>query len=449
MQAAFALKRILPVSMLIPLITGRYRLNLLNTTVSPSAVPAKPDIQADTNHPGEKWLGAGESEPGNGTLQKMSPPVATPQTTTPLPVIRLPVDASGLSLGILATVAVIFALEWAQSFVISLLLGILFAYTLNPLVVWLERLRIPHVISASIVMVGVLCTLLLGSYALQGQVQKILTQLPETTSRFSAGLANMGVGQSNNMKNVQAAATEVEKATSQVTGSPPKPRATHVVIDPPTFKLNDYLWAGSKGVLGFAGQAFMVVFLVFFLLLSADTFKRKMVRLTGPSLSRRKITVHILDDINHSIQNYMFMLLVTNMLVALLTWAIFRWIGLENAGAWAVAAGLLHLIPYFGPAVTAVATGIAAFLQFGMLSTAMVIASISLVIATFVGTFITAWMTGRIAKMNTAAVFISLLFWGWLWGVWGMLLSIPIIVIMKVVSQHVEQLQPVAELLGE
>ena len=371
------------------------------------------------------------------------------QVVTHLPAIRLPVNASGLSLGILATVAMVFALEWAQSFVISLLLGILFAYTLNPLVVWLECLRIPRFFSASIVMIGVLCTLVLGSYALHGQVQKILTQLPETTSRFSSGLQNMGVGQSDNMKNVQAAATEVEKATSKVTGSPPKPRATHVVIDPPAFKLNDYLWAGSKGVLGFAGQALMVVFLVFFLLLSADTFKRKMVRLTGPTLSRRKITVHILDDINSSIQNYMFMLLVTNVLVALLTWVAFRWIGLENAGAWAVAAGLLHLIPYFGPAVTAAATGMAAMLQFGEFSMVMLVAGVSLVIATFVGTFVTAWMTGRIAKMNTAAIFISLLFWGWLWGIWGMLLSIPIIVIIKVVSQHVEQLQPVAELLGE
>ena len=66
-----------------------------------------------------------------------------------------------------------------------------------------------------------------------------------------------------------------------------------------------------------------------------------------------------------------------------------------------------------------------------------------------VGTFATTWMTGRIARLNSAAVFISLLFWGWLWGVGGMLLSIPIIVIAKGVSQHVEQLHPIAELLGD
>jgi predicted PurR-regulated permease PerM len=416
----------------------------LNTTAVSSAVSGKPDNQADTDYPDKKPPGTGGSEPGNDRVQKMLPPVATHPTA-----IRLPVDARGLSLGILATVAVVFALQWAESFVISLLIGILFAYTLNPLVVWLERGRIPRVFSASIVMLGVLSILLLGSYALQGQVQKILLQLPETTSKFSAGLASMGAGQRDTMKKVRAAATEMEKATSEVTGSPPKAHATHVVIDPPAFKINNFLWASSQSALGFAGRGLMVVFLVFFLLLSADTFKRKLVRLAGPTLSRRKITVHILDDINSSIQSYMFMLLVTNVLVALLTWIAFRWIGLENAGAWAVAAGLLHVIPYFGPAVTAGVTGMAAMLQFGEFPTVILVAGISLVIATFVGTFVTAWMTGRIAKMNTVAIFISLLFWGWLWGIWGMLLSIPIIVIIKVVSQHVEQLRPVAELLGE
>jgi predicted PurR-regulated permease PerM len=229
----------------------------------------------------------------------------------------------------------------------------------------------------------------------------------------------------------------------------PRQAVTHVVVDQPTFKLGNFLWQSSIGALGALGQAAMAVFLIFFLLIGGDTFKRKLVRLTGPSLSKRKITVQILDDINGSIQKYMFMLLTTNLLVALLSWFAFRWIGLDNAGAWAVAAGLLHIVPYFGPGVTAMATGMAAFMQFESFTTASLVAGASLAIATVVGTFVTTWMTGRIAHMNSAAVFISLLFWGWLWGVWGMLLSIPIIVIVKVVSQHVEQLHPVAELLGD
>lgn len=374
-----------------------------------------------------------------------------PESAALLPTVRVPGAGRGLALAILATVAVVFALEWAQSFVISLLLGILFAYTLNPLVVWLERIRLPRVVATGMVLVGVVCALVLGTYSLRGQMQTILDQLPEAASKLSAGLASLRKGQASTMQKMQTAASEIEKATSQAAGMAPTPKqpATRVVIDPPGFKLGNFLWAGSMGAAGLVGQAAMVLFLTFFLLLSGDTYKRKLVRLTGPSLSKKKITVHILDDINESIQRYMFMLLATNVLVGLLTWIALRWIGLENAGAWAVAAGLLHLIPYLGPAVTAAGIGMAAFMQFDAISTALVAAVASLAIATLVGTFVTTWMTGRIAKMNTAAVFISLLFWAWLWGVWGMLLSIPITVIVKVVAQHVEQLEPVAELLGD
>jgi predicted PurR-regulated permease PerM len=363
----------------------------------------------------------------------------------------MPVDVRGVAQGILAMLASVFALWWAQSFVVPLLLGIVISYTLNPLVAWLEAIKIPRVVGTVIVMTSVVGALVLGAYSLRGQMQTIIEQLPEAATKFATGLARVRISQTGNLEKMQNAATQVEKATSQAAGgsvAPPQP-ATHVIVDQPTFKLGNFLWQSSMGALGAIGQAAMVAFLVFFLLLGGDTFKRKLVRLTGPSLSRRKITVHILDDINGSIQKYMLMLLTTNLLVALLTWIAFRWIGLDNAGAWAAAAGLLHLVPYLGPGVTAVATGMAAFMQFESFAMALLAAGASLAIATVVGTFVATWMTGRIANMNSAAVFISLLFWGWLWGVWGMLLSIPLIVIVKVVSQHVEQLHPMAELLGD
>lgn len=358
------------------------------------------------------------------------------------------VEGRGLALRIIATVALIYALDWAQGFVISLLLGILLAYTLNPLVEWLGKIKIPRAIGATVVMAIVICGILFGGYSLRNQIQSIITQLPEAANKLSAEVLRMQKGPLGNIQKMQNAATAVEKATSTVTGTVPTQRTTHVIVDNAPFKIGNFLWAGSMGLLTFIGQAVMVLFLAYFLLLSGDAFKRKLVRLAGPSLTSKKITVNILDDINNSIQNYMLMLVLTNTLVGLLTWAVLSWLGLENAGAWAVAAALLHLIPYFGPLVTAIATGMAAFLQFDSLLIAVTVGGVSLVIATFIGIFVTTWLTGRIAQMNAAAVFISLLFWTWLWGIWGMLLSIPIIVIIKVVSQHIEELHPVAELLG-
>jgi len=376
-------------------------------------------------------------------------PAAAPDAAL-LPTIRMPVNVRGVALTLLAVIAVVGALELAQTFFVSLMLGILGAYTLNPLVVYLERLKIPRLAGTILVMAAVLAGLAVGAYSLRGQAQAIIEQLPEAAKTFSTAVARLRTDAGGNLEKMQNAAAEVEKATAQAAGgSSVKQAATHVVVDAPGFKLGNLLLLGSMGAVGFLGQALMVMFLTFFLLLGGDLFKRKLVRLTGPTLSNKKITVQILDDINDSIQKYLFMLLVTNLLVALLAWIAFRWIGLENAGAWAVASGLLHVVPYLGPGVTAGATAMAAYMQFGSFPTAFLVGGASLAIATVVGTFVTTWMTGRIASMNSAAVFISLLFFGALWGVWGMLLGIPIVVIAKVVAEHVEQLQPVAELLGE
>lgn len=354
-------------------------------------------------------------------------------------------------MAIVAALATVFALSWAQAFLVPVLLSVVIAYTLNPLVSWLRVVRIPRVLGAILVMGSVVGAGALATYSLRGQMQSVIEQLPAATDKFIDSLSSLQIGKSGDLQKIQSAASAVEKATAPAaagSGAPRQP-ATHVIVDAPNFKLSNLLWKSSMGVLGAAVQTMTVLFLIFFMLLGGDTFRHKLVRLAGPSLSKRKIAVHILDDINGSIQKYMIMLVSTNVLVALVTWAAFRWIGLENAGAWGVLAGLLHIVPYLGPGVTAAATGMAAFMQFNSVPYALLIAAVSLSIAMVIGTFVTTWLTGRIARMNAAAVFISVLFWGWLWGIPGMLLSVPIIVIIKVVSQHVRGLQALAELLGD
>ena len=165
----------------------------------------------------------------------------------------MPVYTGGLALRILATLALIFALRWAQSFAISLLVGIFLAYTLNPLVVWLERIKVPRIVGASIVMLTAVCALGLGTYSLRGQMQTILEQLPEAASKLSARLASLSLGGLISMQKVQTAARDIEKATSQSENSPSISRqpVTHVVVDQAGFKLSNVLWVGSMGALGF------------------------------------------------------------------------------------------------------------------------------------------------------------------------------------------------------
>ncbi len=374
-----------------------------------------------------------------------------PSAESILPSTSDKVQVTNIALVVIMTLAIIFTLDWAQGFIITILLGILLSYTLNPLVIWLEQIKIPRSIGSTLVILAVIGAIIGSGYGLRGQAQSIITKLPEAATKLTSHFVSKRGAPLSNIQKVQIAANQVEKATSSVDNfsGKNKKQITHVVLDERKFKIGDYLWRSSLGFVGFLGEAIMMIFLAYFLLLSGDTFKRKLVRLAGPSLSRKKITVNMLDQINHSIQRYMFMLVVTNVMVGLMMWIALRLFGLENAGAWSVAAGFLHVIPYFGPVAIAAATGMAAYMQFDSFIMALFVSGASLLIATFVGVFVTTWMTGRIAKMNAAAVFVSLLFFAWLWGIWGMLLGIPIIVIMKVICEHVEHLRPIAEILGD
>lgn len=369
--------------------------------------------------------------------------------------MRLPihVNARGLSLGIMATVAFVFALQWAQKFFVPLLLGIFIAYTLSPVVRWLERIHIKRVVGATLVTAILIGGLGATMYRLQDEFFNIIDELPTLTQKVTRLVSTAITGQGSTIQQMRAAAAEIEKATSGVGENKDarliQRRPTLSQPASPAFRITDWLLAGSVGLAAFVTQATMVLFLVFFLLLAGDTFKRKLVKLTGPSLTRKKVTVHILDDINTSIQNYMFMLLVTNILLALLMWVALRAIGLNNAGAWAIFAGVAHVMPYFGPLLITTATGLVAFMQFESLRMVILVAGASMGIATLVGMVVTTWMTGKIAKMNPAAVFVSLLFWGWLWGMWGLLLGVPVVVILKTVAERVEGMEVVAELLGE
>ena len=363
----------------------------------------------------------------------------------------LHVTARGMAIGIVATVAFVWALQWSEKFFVPLLLGVFIAYTLSPVVQWLERWHIQRAIGATLVTVAILAGLAAVLYRVQGEIVNIVDELPTITQKVTK-LLNVNNGQPSTIQQMQAAASEIERATANVGAAGSR---AAVRKNAPTavagggIKVMDWVLAGSMGLVTFISQATMVVFLVFFLLLSGDTFKRKLVKLTGPSLTRKKVTVHILDDINTSIQAYMFMLLVTNSLLALLMWLVLSAIGLENAGAWAIFAGLMHIMPYFGPLLITAATSMVAFMQFEQLRMVLLVAGASLAIATLVGTVVATWMTGRIARMNPAAVFVSLLFWGWLWGVWGLLLGVPVVVIVKVVAERVNGMEVLAELLGE
>jgi predicted PurR-regulated permease PerM len=159
--------------------------------------------------------------------------------------------------------------------------------------------------------------------------------------------------------------------------------------------------------------------------------------------------VQILDEINLQIERFLLVQLFTSIVVGVASWAAFTYFGLAQPAVWGAAAGLFNSIPYFGPVVVTSGIFVVAFLQFGAPGIAALIAFVALAITSLEGFILTPWLTSRAASMNAVAIFVGLLFWSWLWGVWGTLLAVPILMVTKAVCERIEDLQPFAELLGD
>jgi predicted PurR-regulated permease PerM len=165
-------------------------------------------------------------------------------------------------------------------------------------------------------------------------------------------------------------------------------------------------------------------------------------------LAKKKITVQILDEIDLQVQRYLLVQIVSSALLALVAWVTFAWIGLNNALFWACFGGVLHLIPYAGPTALVVITALVAYVQFDTLQPVAMVVGVTLALVGVIGLLLVPWLTQRVGRINAVIVFVSLLFWGWLWGVWGLLLGVPIVMAIKAVCERVEDLRPISEFLG-
>ncbi len=373
-----------------------------------------------------------------------------PQEPAPS-VLPIPVYVSSFSFALITVLAVIFVLHWARAIFIPLMLGVMISYALSPPVNLMQKWRIPRSIGAAVLLFGILGGTGSVVYSLSDDAVKLIESLPEAAQKVRlAGLKERGASEGA-MKNVQKAATQLERAASEtVAPAPAAPRGvTRVQIEKPKLNVQEYLWMGTMSAFGFAGQLTMVLFLAYFMLVSGDTFRRKLVKISGPTLSKKKITLRVLDEITDQIQRFLLVQIFTSVLVGVATWLAFLWIGLEHAAIWGIAAGVFNTVPYLGPVIVSGGTALVAFLQFGTISMALLVAGISLVITSLEGYLLTPWLIGRASQMNPVVVFVGVLLWGWLWGVWGLLLGVPIIMIIKAACDHVEGLGPLGELLGD
>jgi len=405
----------------------------------------------------------------------------------PRVLLHMPVDVRSLSLIVLTVLASIYALHWAKAILVPILLGVMFSYALTPLVDSLQRWRVPRAVGAGAVLSVIVLLIGWGGWALADDASALIESLPDVAHKVRQGLE----GQPHKSKGspidkVQQAANELEQAaqaaasaasasasaaaSAAAAASPPRQRSgtttttttttttpapaaaapgvTRVVVERPAFNVRDYVWSGTVGLFTFLGQTLVVVFVTLFLLASGDTFRRKMVKLAGPRLSQKKITIQALDEVSQQIQRYLLVQLATSVIVGVATGLAFYALGLNNAATWGVAAGITNLVPYIGAVIVGVGSALVGFIQFDSIDNALFIGASSFAIHAVVGNLLTPWMTGRASRMSPFAVFVGVLAFGWLWGAVGLILGTPILMVVKAVCDRVDELKPVGEFLG-
>ena len=359
------------------------------------------------------------------------------------------IELRSMPLLVLAVLASLFALHWASAVVVPVLVAVLFSYGLSPIVDWAQRHHVPRALSAAALVLGLLGGVGGTLFWLSDDASKLVELLPAAAQKLRDSVRPAAGTRDTALDTVQKAAAQIEQAADESTRvAPARGGVQRVQVVRPKFDIKEHLWVGTLGLLGMLAQTGVMALITFFLMQSGDRFRRKLVKLAGPTLSRRKVTVQALDEIHDQIQRYMLVQLFTSCLVGVATWLSFLAIGMEHAAVWGIAAGLLDLVPYFGSVAMTSASSLVAFLQFGSLETAALVGGVSLLIHLAEAFVLTPLLTSRANKMNPVAVFVGVLWWGWLWGVWGLLLGVPILVAIKAVCDRVEDLQAVGELLG-
>jgi predicted PurR-regulated permease PerM len=363
--------------------------------------------------------------------------------------LDMPVDVRSVALSIIAAGTVLAVLQLAQSVIIPFVVSALVFYALDPLIDWLQRWRIPRALSAALVLLLAVGGVAAGAYAVSDDVMTVVDRLPASVRKLRSEFRRPSLDASP-LDSMQRTAQALDQAAADMsTPSATAKGVMRVQIEEPALNTTSYLWYGSMGALTVGGQALMVGFLTYFLLVADDLLKRKLVKHVGATLAKKRVTVQILDQISVQIERFILVQLLTSAVVGVVT-ALALWgLGLEQPVVWGIAAGVFNTIPYFGPIIVTFGLALVGFLQFGTVQMASLVAGVALVITTLEGWLLTPILMGRVGSLNQIAIFASLLFWSWLWGVWGMLLAVPMLMAVKAICDHVEELLPNADFLSD
>ena len=353
------------------------------------------------------------------------------------------------SMHVIAACGVIVMIRFAAPLLMPIILSVMLFYMLDPIVDWLERWHLPRLLATMLVVCALIAALGTGLTFLWPQIDSVLMKVPEGTEQLRRTFRQQRRVQGDStLERIQAAARSIDSAAAEAgTPATKSPGVTRVEIQQP-WRVSDMLWTGGIGALGILGQGVTVLFLTIFLLYEDDSFKRKLVA-EMETRNNKRITVRILNDIATQIGRFIWVQASTSLAVAVATWLALWWIGIAEPMVWGVLAGVLNVVPYFGPLIVTAGLAVVGFLQFGTLEMAALVAGVALAITTIEGMFLTPHLLSRAASLNHVAIFVAIAFWSWAWGVPGMLLAVPMLMVMKAVCDNVEGLKGIGRFVGQ
>ena len=343
-----------------------------------------------------------------------------------------PFDVRSIALTGLFILAVFYTIYFMRSILLPVVLALLLSYLLRPMVRGLARLKIPLAVGAAL--------LLIGFFGLIGYSVSVLA--PPTAGwlqKAPAGLAELQhklVPVKKSVAQVTQATGEIEKLASA--------NAEIKAVEVKRHPITETLFVRTPE---FIASAVLSLILLYFLLVYDQAFIAKLVKLL-PTLSDKKAAVGIAHDIEEQISRYLFTVTAINVCLGVAVGTAVGLLGLRNPVMWGVMVALLNFIPYLGALTGIICMTIGAALSFDSLEYAFVFPAVYLSFGVLEGSFITPWIMGRSLTLNPVIILLSLTFWGWMWGIVGIILAVPILAAFKILCAHIKPMEPLAEFLS-
>lgn len=343
-------------------------------------------------------------------------------TLSPMP---LPSDPKTIFLGGLFILAFLTALRVASAIILPVVLAFLLKLVLQPAMRFLESFRLPRTIAALLILLILLITVIGLGTVLSGPAAAWAQKMPSSISKLQEQFGFVS-------KPIASAERIMAHAEDLTNGIGPKVQPVAIEGS----RLSDRIFAGTQAMIS---AVFTTVLVLFYLLISGDTFLRRLVEIL-PRFKDKRQAVDISQHIEQDISAYLVTITILNAIVGVVTWGIMLACGIEDPILWGILAFLLNYIPIIGPIF-----GVAIFILVGLLTTnnlqmALLPAILYLIVHILEGTLGTPFLLAKRFTLNPVLVVLSLVFWYWMWGLPGVILAMPMLAITKIICDRVHKL---------